>query len=111
MSNGRFCIGLSSKGLSNIPDHQKMRNFTFIIGNRRHLCLQFTASFVSPRIGRLLMFDCSMTEYDLGLSDPAAVSTHFFHFLAVLKLISEKNIAHFLFPFSKLLIIGSDVSY
>jgi len=41
----------------------------------------------------------------------AAASTPSFQFLAVLILISEKNIAHFSFPFVKLLIIGSYVLY
>jgi hypothetical protein len=109
MANGTFHISLSLKGLSNIPDHQEMRDFRFIAGHHRHLCSQFVASFLSPRIGRLLMFDCSVMEYCLGFSDSGCCFDFSFSLSGGLEIDFREKAAHFLFPFAKPLAIESSL--
>jgi hypothetical protein len=68
-------VGLSAKGLANIPGNIYENDFTFIVGEDRYQCSSFIASFLSPRIGQLQVSDSTLQQFVIATKDPE----HYFH--------------------------------
>jgi hypothetical protein len=67
-------IKLSAKGLGNLPANVYENDFTFIVGENHYHCPSFLASFLSPRICRLQMNDCTIREFVIETEDSNPVS-------------------------------------
>jgi hypothetical protein len=63
-------IGLSAKGLGNLPRNVYEDDFAFLVGDRVYRCPSFVASFLSPRICRLQTNDPTIREFRIETPDP-----------------------------------------
>jgi hypothetical protein len=54
-------VGLSAKGLANIP--RRVDDFTFLVGSRRYHCPSLIAEFLSPRVSELHGIDDTVREF------------------------------------------------
>jgi hypothetical protein len=68
-------VGLSAKGLANIPRNIYENDFTFIIGEDKYKCPLFIAAFLSPLIGQLQVSGSTIREFVIATKDPE----HCFH--------------------------------
>jgi hypothetical protein len=63
-------IGLSAKGLGNLPRNLYENDFKFIVGDTEYRCPSFVACFLSPRICSLQRNDPTIREFHLDAPDP-----------------------------------------
>jgi hypothetical protein len=79
-------IGLSAKGLGNLPTTVSEDDFTFVVGDSRYICPSLFACFVSPRICDLQRNDPTIREFHVETPD----SNHCFE--SILKLCSGSKV-------------------
>jgi hypothetical protein len=73
-------VGLSAKGLANIPRNIYENDFTFIIGEDRDQCPSFIAAFLSPRIGQLQISHSTLRKFVIATKDP---EHYFYNFICL----------------------------
>jgi hypothetical protein len=64
-------VSLTSGGLAFLPPNIYKTDFTFIVGERRHMCPAIVADFLSPLLCRIRQTDSSFDEYKLDIEDDA----------------------------------------
>jgi hypothetical protein len=69
-SSKRTEVGLSAKGLLNVPRNVYEDDFTFIVGDSHYKCPSMFAAFLSRRIGSLQSIDPTIREYQISTTDP-----------------------------------------
>jgi hypothetical protein len=74
------CIQISAVGLKNIPIHDDLNDFEFIVGSHSYRCPKYIADFLSPKIGRFHKTDLSLDHYVVEICDDQA---HFENFLSI----------------------------
>jgi hypothetical protein len=73
-------VGLTAKGLANIPPSKIQRDFAFILGDTPHFCPSYVADFLSTTVSRFHALDCTIAEFLVTTNDP---SNPFEEFLAL----------------------------
>jgi hypothetical protein len=63
-------IGLSAKGLGNLPRNVYENDFTFVVGDSQYCCPSVVACFLSPRICDLQRNDPTIQEFHIDTPDP-----------------------------------------
>jgi hypothetical protein len=63
-------VGLSAKGLINVPRNVYENDFTFIVGDSHYKCPSVFAAFLSRRIGSLQSIDPTIHEFHISTKDP-----------------------------------------
>jgi hypothetical protein len=62
-------IQVSAAGLKNIPIHENLNDFEFMVGSRAYKCHRFVADFLSPKIGDMHTLDPTMDHYLIETPD------------------------------------------
>jgi hypothetical protein len=66
----RIEVGLSAKGLINVPRNVYENDFTFIVGDLHYKCPSVFAVCLSHRIGSLQSIDPTILEFHISIKDP-----------------------------------------
>jgi hypothetical protein len=69
-SSKRIEVGLSAKGLINVPRNVYENDFIFIVGDSHYKCPSVFAAFLSRRIGSLQSIDPTIREFHISTKDP-----------------------------------------
>jgi hypothetical protein len=66
----RIEVGLSAKGLINVPRNVYENDFTLIVDDSHYKCPSVFAAFLSRRIGSLQSIDPTIREFHISTKDP-----------------------------------------